>query len=259
MIFIAILDPRLSYSEGKTLEQCIADNKSYQIQREWVRKYCAKNNFTLKETLLLTTDNSLKPNPKCADLITSKLREAVSQADNVYVYFHCHGITENDKEYIKLNENAFIQDKLFMDILRDNKSKHVSVFLETCHASGLYEPDLSWYSPVTISEVNDSRKSYIYFKKPNGDYGLCSYTSNITIFSCSIKEFKSWTKSGGNNVAIGMATLAISTKLKTGETIFDYEPRIVADMANSELANLEKYHQYAQVHSPMLIASWISL
>lgn len=259
MIFIAILDPRLSYSPGKTLEQCITDNKSYQIQLNWIRTYCSKSNFQLSESLLLTTDAYLKPNPNCASLVITKLKEATSINDNIYIYFHCHGITENDKEYIKLNENAFIQDKQFMDILKNNKSKHVSVFLETCHASGLYEPDLSWYTPVTYHEINDPRKSYTFFKKPSKEYGLCSYTSNITVFTCSIKEFKSWTKSTKNNVAVGMATSVIFQKLKPTETIFDYEPRRIADIANSELANLREYHQYAQAYSPMLIASWISL
>ena len=258
MIFIAILDPRFSQTKGQNVEYAIQHNVGYQKQLQWCQDYCSKHKIPFKHQLLLTTRRDFSEY-NCSTYIKQQLALAFNQQDNVYVYFHCHGQTSKEGEYIHLNNQSKLWDREIMELLRLNQSKHISIFFETCHASGLYKPTEKWYTAVKQFPQNPK---YVYnFVSYNGTMVLCAALGNFTLFFCSITEDQSYTdkevkKSTGELAASGTATHLLMKVIPEGKTLFDYKPTEIRDLLNKVLYKSQT-KQYAIVESPVLIPVWL--
>ena len=257
MIFIAILDPRFSQTKGQTVEYAIQHNVGYQKQLQWCQIYCSIHRIKLEHQCLLTTRNDFSEYD-CSNYIKQQLTLAFNKHDNVYVYFHCHGQTTKEGEYVHLNNQSKLWDREIMDLLRINQSKHISIFFETCHASGIYKPTEKWYTFVQQFQQNPK---YIYnFISYNGRMVLCAAPGNFTLFFCSITEDQSYTdkqikKSTGELAASGTATHLLMEIIPKEKTLFDYKPTEIRDLLN-KLLYKSQTKQYAIVESPVLIPVW---
>lgn len=258
MIFIAILDPRFSQTKGQTVEYAIQHNVGYQKQLQWCQIYCSIHRIKLEHQCLLTTRNDFSEYD-CSNYIKQQLSLAFNKHDNVYVYFHCHGQTTKEGEYVHLNNQSKLWDREIMDLLRINQSKHISIFFETCHASGIYKPTEKWYTFVQQFQQNPK---YIYnFISYNGRMVLCAAPGNFTLFFCSITEDQSYTdkqikKSTGELAASGTATHLLMEIIPKEKTLFDYKPTEIRDLLN-KLLYKSQTKQYAIVESPVLIPVWL--
>lgn len=257
MIFIAILDPRFSQTKGQSVEYAIQHNVGYQKQLQWCKMYCSNHNVPFKHQLLLTTRNDFSEY-NCVSYIKQQLALAFSQHDNVYVYFHCHGQTTKEGEYVHLNNQSKLWDRDIMELLRINKALHISIFFETCHASGIYKPTEKWY---TVAQQFQQNPKYIYnFVSYNGRMVLCAAPGNFTLFFCSITEDQSYTdkqikQTTGELAASGTATHLLMKVIPKEKTLFDYKPTEIRDLLNGVLYKSQT-KQYAIVESPVLIPVW---
>lgn len=269
MIFIAILDPRFSRFSNETIEKAIRQNRGYQVHRSWCVTWCQQHGQRLNEVLLATTDNNFNP-IECSGTITATLQRALNcgghdkeyETEYVYIYVFSHGVTREEGQFIKLNENAYISDSTFMKLIMNNHVQHVSVFLETCHSSGMYDPSSDWYVPEFSLAKPQPRFKYDYRKLyrvcfMNNTPYLCSYTSNVTVFSSSVSEDKCKTLifNVPNTIgAIGYATMAIYDTIQNN-SMFDFTPFEIRDIVNGYNHEI-KESQYAQVHSPEFVPTW---
>lgn len=254
MIFIAILDPRFSRFSNETINEAILQNRGYLIHRQWCIYHAKATGQHFTEQVLATTDNNFQPYV-CAPMIAATLQRAFQTKDNVYVYVCTHGNQDEKGQFIKLNENAYLRDNVFMELLMTNNALHIDVFLETCHASGMYDPDIKWYKSDTMKTI-DPRRVYVTLPtdKAQRQYGMFSCMANFTIFTSSIEEDRCMTMRVDTDVAkycIGHATKAIYDEIGT-TSIFNYTPYQIQKIVNRILHT----QQYAQIFSPAFVATW---
>ena len=257
MIFIAILDPVMSMNKEKGVKYSIEHNAGYQQHLKWVKTYCAQHRIQLQEPIIIPTLDMNWKEYDCASYVKKQLSLAFSKYDNIYVYFHCHGQTSEEGEFVYLNKQSKLYDTELMAILKQNKAYHITMFFETCHSSGLYDPKPDWY--VVAKQVPQNPKYVYNFIPINGKMTLCAAPGNFTLFFCSITEDQSYTKTrtdtkSGDTIACGLATNTIIQVLN-GKSMFDYKPTEIRNLLNKKLYNTD-HPQYAIVESPVLIPVW---
>lgn len=237
MQFIGIIDPHI----GEI-------NKGLDQQIYWCKQWANKHKCPYTQDIIYTKIDKRKGedidiSSSVMNLIQMYLVNRERKYKYIYMYFNTHGISDEDGEAIKLNEKSYIRDTQITHLLFNNNVKHVTVFFECCHSGGMFQPDESCIFH-TDRIIKNPTVEYQY----NEDNRYSIWKSNITVFSTSLKEQRSY-QMNQENKGYGYATQKMTELEKSP---FDYTPEYVVNWLNKQIGE----EQYANVKSSTLIPSW---
>ena len=240
MIFIAIVDPQIGNCQ-----------RLIEIHSNWCKEVAKRLNeqFTMHIISNIKSEND----------IISPLNQILTNPNNykntIYLYYFCHGIRKDNKDYLKFGNNVFIRDDGITYLYFLNNVRHLTVFYECCHSQGLYEPTEMCYmedQPATLYNVN------VAFKSSKNNTPLY-YKNNITIICTSLVNEKSLAGVDSQNNLRTQVT-DILTTLKDNKN-FNPNPYLnkvsnVIDYVNDVLKISMNGKQNMIVYSPNLLINW---
>ncbi|EDR24660.1 hypothetical protein EDI_087080 [Entamoeba dispar SAW760] len=208
MQFIGIIDPEI----GEI-------NKGLDQQITWCKQWANNHNYLYKQDIIFTK-------------IDKRKGEDIDISSSVMNLIQLYLVNRERKYKTQITHLLF-----------NNNVRHVPFFFECCHSGGLFQPDESCIFH-TDRIIKNPTLDYHY----NEDNSYSMWKSNITVFSTSLKEQRSY-QLNEENKGYGWATQKISELEKSP---FDYTPIYVVNWLNKQIGK----EQYAIVQSSTLIPTW---